>query len=559
MTPVKELDKSFEAGLFFGVMCNGLHLQQWQVQCLDQLLEDGHKLALLIIDDRKNDAVSFWKKVSKYSGKTGLYQFLQRFFFRPQARKSADLTDKWSGIKRLKCIVSEKGYSEYFSSEDVDQIKSQNLDFILRFGFNIIRGEILDAAKHGVWSFHHDDEQQYRGGPPGFWEIVANDPVTGVILQKLTNKLDSGLILKKGYLKTVNHSYDGQIDQLFFDASIFPLQVCRDIQHGVAHYFKNEPVKSPAPIFKAPLNGEMLGFLIKLLKNKIRFQIEEFFKPEFWNVGVKKKSAVEIANEDIQATTWFPKPPKNTYFADSFGFEKDGILKILFEEYNYTSRKGIISQVDFHEGKTRKKSVAIEEPFHLSYPFIFENEGEIYCVPESAKANQVRLYKLENENFVFQKVLIDRFPAVDPTMFYHEGFWWLFATHRRQSNTNLFVFYADQFDGPYSQHKNNPVKMDIRSSRPAGAPFYKNGQLVRPAQDSSRTYGGQVALNQIIKLTPAEFEEIPVGLVKPLSKSLYSSGLHTFSGVENYTIIDGKRFRFNIHHFFYKLHEKTGF
>lgn len=559
MNPGKGINKTSVSGLVFGVMCNGLHLQKWQMNCVDQLLEEGHQLALFIVDDRKNESVSFWKKALKYVGKTGLYQFLQRFFFRPEARKSVEISGKLSGIRRINCIVTRKGYSEYFSNEDVDQIRNFNLDFILRFGFNIIRGEILNVVKYGIWSFHHDDEQKYRGGPPGFWEIVKNDPVSGVILQRLTEKLDSGIILKKGYLKTVDHSYDGQIDQLFFDASVFPLQVCRDIQNGVAHYLENEPVKSQATICKAPSNGVMLGFLIKLLKNKIKFHFREFFQPEFWNLGVIKKLAIDISNEDVISAVWLPKPPKGSYFADSFGFEKDGKLKIIFEDWDYRTRKGKISMVDFQNSKTGKKMVVLEEPFHLSYPFIFKNEGSVFCVPESASVNQIRLYKYENQKFVFQKVLIDHFPGVDPTIFYHDGFWWLFATIKEHSNSNLYAFYSENFDGPYFSHKNNPVKMDIRSARPAGTPFVKNGLMIRPAQDSSITYGGQVVLNKIVKLTPEEFLEETTGFISPSPASEYQRGLHTLSVAGNFTIIDGKRFRFNRHQFFYKLREKTGF
>ncbi len=542
----------------FGVMSHGLSLQKWQAKCIELLVQEGHLPGLLIIDDRPMVRQSFYKKVRKYLDKNGLYLLFQRFFFRPQARELMDSEAIFKGVARMDCVVCSKGFSEYFSAPDVEKIKNHQLDFILRFGFNIIRGEILDAAKYGIWSFHHDDEQKYRGGPPGMWEIVNDDPVTGVILQKLTNKLDSGIMLKKGYFKTVNHSWDGQIDQLFFDAAGFPVQVCRDILHNVAHYFENEPVKTNAPVCKFPKNGVMLGFLYKLLSNKIRFQFEEFFRPESWNVAVMEKQVAEISNEDICKARWFPAPPRGTYFADSFGFEKDGMLKIVFEDWDYKTRKGKISMVDFVKGEPQKKIAAIEEPFHVAYPYIFEHEGWVYCVPESASANQVRLYRYENQKFIFQKVLIDNFPAVDPTLFYLEGLYWIFATHRQHSNTALYAFYAENFDGPYFSHKNNPVKTDIRTARPAGNPFVSSGKLIRPAQDSSVTYGGRTVLNRIIKLTPTEFSEEITGFVEPYEVSEYNYGLHTLSGTGNFSIIDGKKFRFNRHHFLHKLREKSG-
>ena len=62
----------------------------------------------------------------------------------------------------LKCDVKKKGkYRDYFS-EKLQSIKKRNLDFFLRFGLNIITGEILEIPKYGIWSFHHGDERKYR-------------------------------------------------------------------------------------------------------------------------------------------------------------------------------------------------------------------------------------------------------------------------------------------------------------------------------------------------------------------------------------------------------------
>ena len=73
---------------------------------------------------------------------------------------------------------------------------------MLRHNFKIIKGEILKIPKNGIWSFHHGDNEVNRGGPPGFWEIIYNQPVTGVTLQILNNQLDGGQIIEKGFYST---------------------------------------------------------------------------------------------------------------------------------------------------------------------------------------------------------------------------------------------------------------------------------------------------------------------------------------------------------------------
>jgi hypothetical protein len=600
-----QLDRKKEniTGLSFGIMCSGQDIQAWQAECVRLLLAEGHDCNLLIVDVNETPQKTTPQKIKGYLSSTGLYHFYQRFFFRPKAKnlesinlilnlvtkeapfpsppaiakrrtgrgRAGDgvnletplLSSERPGekVETLHCTTTKKKYSEYFSDTDVKSIKSYQLDFILRFGFNIVRGDILNTAKYGVWSFHHDDEQKYRGGPPGFWEILKNDPATGVILQRLTDKLDGGIILKKGFFKTINHSYTGQIDQLYFASAKWPLQVCRDIENNAATYTDGVQSKTSAKVFKAPTNPAMLNFWFQILKNKIKFHYQELFRPEDWNVGIAKTGINSFAdNIDTNGITWLPQPPKGRYFADPFAFQIGKELHIVFEDYNYKSCLGKISRIVYSDGKFGEITPVIEEDFHLSYPYIFESSGEIYCVPESANTKQIMLYKYDRDSqkFQFINVLLDNFQGVDPTVFYYKDKWWLFATHKEQSNTNLHIFYTDRFDGPYIPHAKNPVKTDIRNSRPAGTPYSENGELMRPAQDCSVTYGGRIALNKVVELTEKTFKEETINYIGPLTKSKFNKGFHTISNVGNYTIFDGKRFRFNWMNFKDKFKQKLG-
>ncbi len=565
--------------LSFGVMCSGNTLQEWQAECVRLLLSAGHTCKLLIVDANETREKSISDKIGGYLCATGLYNFNQRFFFRPKARIPVSInsvitlikegtsfpTGRRAGdgvmIETIYCRTSKKKYSEYFSAEDIEIIKSHKLDFILRFGFNIIRGEILAAAKFGVWSFHHDDEQKYRGGPPGFWEIVTKDPVTGVILQRLTDKLDGGIILKKGFYNTIDHSYSGQINHLYFASAEWPLQVCNDIVNADTDVATKIESQTKAKIFKTPANLQMLNFWRMIVVNKLRFHYQELFRAEDWNIGISE-TGIDLFTKRFgnNKLLWPPQPPKGRYFADPFGFITGDELNIVFEDYDYKSRKGSISKITFTNGKFEEVKPLIVEDFHLSYPYILQIGNEIYCLPESADAGQVRLYIFKNISgrFHFEKLLLDGFPGVDPTCFKYKGKWWLFATHKEESNTSLYAFFSDNFDGPYFQHRNNPIKVDVQSARPAGNPYFENGELIRPAQDCSQTYGGRIALNKIVRLTETEFQEETVKFTGPFKSSSYRDGFHTLAVAGNYTIFDGKRFRFNRNNFWHKLKIKLG-
>ena len=182
----------------FGILCNGYSFAAWQTLVIEELINQGHIPVVLIVDDTPIPQRSILKKISRYTGKKGLYNLFERFVFNIPAKEPTDMEEALRHTEVIRAVPELKGFGQYFNEDTIKQIKECAPDFLLRFGFNIIRGEILEAAPLGVWSYHHDDEMKYRGGPPAFWEIAKGDPVNGVILQKLTDRLDGGIILKKG-------------------------------------------------------------------------------------------------------------------------------------------------------------------------------------------------------------------------------------------------------------------------------------------------------------------------------------------------------------------------
>ena len=549
------------ASLRFGVMCSGPAFQRWQADALNQLAARGHQLVLLIVNPEKAPELSRLKKFLNRRWSVFLFTFLENRFFKPDARKISDMERELAGVGVIRCRVDKKGYSEYFSENDIKAIGEFRLDFILRFGFNIIRGDILTAARYGVWSFHHDDELCYRGGPAGFWEIFNGDPVSGAVMQRLTHKLDGGIILKKGYLKTMNHSYRGNLEQLLSVTSSWPALVADTIaSQPAAGYTVSD---TAAPVYKLPGNLVMARFLLKLLLNRIRFYKTDLFCAEDWNIAVIgrpiQKVAMEAGNLKEADISWLPAHPRNIYLADPSGFLENGKLHILAEEYNYAAQKACVSEIRLPARAGALHPVrVIDSDRHLSYPYVIEHGGEVYCLPESYQSGSITLYRRDPSTgkFAAVKTLVENAKAVDPTLFFYNGYWWLFYTTRQYSNSHLFISYATELEGEYKPHGSNPVKIDVRSARPAGTPFIHNDILFRPAQDCSVTYGGRVVINRVTKLTVRDFAEEVSSTVEPLPGTAYGKGLHTLSGVGDVTLVDGKRYVFNLRFFMNQLKQK---
>ncbi|MEX2133082.1 MAG: hypothetical protein WEB67_02985, partial [Acidimicrobiia bacterium] len=138
--------------------------------------------------------------------------------------------------------------------------------------------------------------------------------------------------------------------------------------------------------------------------------------------------------------------------------------------------------------------------------------------------------------------ILDGLSALDPTINPHESRWWVFCTlAATKSNTKLYAFHSKDLLSGWEPHSLNPIKSDISSSRPGGRPFRHEGHLYRPAQDSSSSYGGAIALNRVDDLTPTTFHETIVKRIRPPVTGPYRAGIHTASGQGDLTVIDGRR------------------
>ncbi|MEI6060168.1 MAG: hypothetical protein WCR72_05635 [Bacteroidota bacterium] len=532
----------------FGILCNGPYFQQWQLDSVRLLVSAGHSCALLIENANPVPVQGFRDKLIQYPYSKLFYRLWFRFLMKPEAKKDAGFAAVLTGIPGISCFTTRRGFSDYLSEADVDTIRSYELDFILRYGFGILKGGILDAAKYGVWSYHHDDERKYRGVPTGFWEIMFGDPVNAAILQRLTSKLDSGVILHKGWFATINHSWEANLNKLLLSTTEWPLQVCRKIESGNTEFLK--VTNSPGPaIYRLPGNLKMLRFFLQLSYNKLRFHYRDLFLTEKWNVGIIPLPVEKLL---LKGEFTIPEPQwlnirseKSMYHADSFSLVKDGLIHILCEEYNYRSARGFIIslQLDRHTFRIVSKTTALEKEYHLAYPFLFESEGSYFCIPENSAGGDTDLYRYDTSQgkLIFEQTLISGMRAVDPSLFYYEGKWWLFFTDKISTNERLHIWYAENMRGPYLSHANNPVKIDIRSARPGGNLFVSGGKLFRPAQDCSERSGRRICINQVLKLSTTDFVEEEFTILNPATGSRYPDGMHTFSVTDGVVVVDGKR------------------
>lgn len=535
--------------LRFGIMCNGTTLPAWQADCIRNLVATGIAIpALLIIDSRKS-------RPNSTVHETGFNRVFSLFrrgaLTMSKTMKAVDMTVELEHVAKVLCSAGVDGrYPGPADENDIRQIGKFDLDFILYFGSYTVTNDVLNMPKYGLWSFRHGDETKYCGSPPAFWEIFDGNPTTRATLQRIVDQSGAGIVLKQGTFPTTNHSYKSSLNRVLTDIAAWPAQVCMDIEYGSARYLEPRSPPAKVPTRKDPSNLQIIIMILKTWRNFVAKFFRLIFRHEEWAIGIANAPITAFVNaKTLPEIYWLPIRTQGHYVADPFGLVNDDEKIILCEEYDYWRSRGIISKYSGQDvDSITYRGNVFDTAHHLAYPFLFQHDRELYCIPESSAARHVKLYKATLSVSRWEEVttLISNFAAADSTVANHDGRWWLFCTNVDDGQQDkLFIWHSETLLGPWQPHMCNPVKIDVRSARPAGTPFHFNGDLYRPAQDCSITYGGRISLNKVTRLTTTTFEETVCNVIGPAVDGKYTDGMHTLSRFgKEMTLVDGKRYRF---------------
>jgi hypothetical protein len=298
-----------------------------------------------------------------------------------------------------------------------------------------------------------------------------------------------------------------------------------------------------------PTDREMVRFFARQSWRAIAVRSRGVLKADVWAVGVAAAGAVGAGDVRLDGIEWIPELKHSGYLADPFVVTHEGSTAILVEEFDESSNRGVISALQREPEGWRLHSAVLDPGVHASYPCTIADGGELYCVPETWQAGRVEIWRAVEFPTRWERVgvLIDGVAVVDPTPFRHAEQWWLLGTIKDdEPDAKLHAWTAPELLGPWQPHPLNPLKIDVASSRPAGAPFVVGGVLYRPAQDCSASYGGGVVLNRVISLDDAGLVEAPAGRIV-LAGGRYSSGVHTLSASGALWVVDGRRYGINPH------------
>jgi len=477
---------------------------------------------------------------------------------KPNAFENKNITRLLINVPIVKVTPKQKKYSDWIKDNDIEEIKKFQIDVFIRLGFRILRGKILETPKFGVWSYHHGDNNVNRGGPPGVWEVLENNPVTGTILQVLTDDLDSGLVLYRSFSATDSTFINRNLNNFYWKSLSFLPRKLKELHEiGEQKFFANAKKGNEHlnfysnKLYTTPKNGEFIRLLFKHLLRKANSKLYQL-------IFFDKRFLMFSLCDQISCSFWrFKKiiPPEDRFWADPHIIYKDHKHYIFIEEFIYRKKIGHISVIVMDKnGNYASPEKVLQRPYHLSHPFVFGWNGNYYMIPSSHSNKTIEIYKCQEfpYKWKFHKTLIEDIVAIDTTLFFYQKKWWLFANIKENDGASamdeLFLFYSDSpLSMNWKPHPQNPIVSDVRKSRPAGNIFEHNENIYRPSQNCTEGYDYGLRINQIVRLSETEYREKEVNSTKPnWDKSINT--IHTLNHLNRLTIIDGKLKRFKILH-----------
>jgi hypothetical protein len=247
-----------------------------------------------------------------------------------------------------------------------------------------------------------------------------------------------------------------------------------------------------------------------------------------YRLGLEPRWGISLVEADwkskdvaLHASRPVPNPP-GRYFADPFVIERGGRTYCFVEDYVHARGKAHITVLEYRSGVATELGPCLDEPFHLSFPFVFEYGGQLYLCPEASASRSVRIYRCIDFPLRWElaRVTLPGFRSLDTMLFERQGRWWLLTCRFADANdpfgSELHVFHADS---PLSEQwrplPGNPVIADRRCCRNGGL-IREGERVLRVAQyHEPRTYGRRATVREITRLDENGYAERVVASLEP--------------------------------------------
>jgi hypothetical protein len=477
--------------------------------------------------------------------------------------RSTQFKGRTDSLMTLRAIELRGGVTvfEALNNESADEhilrvqsaLQASAPDVIVQCGSLARAKEFAVCARYGVLEVTYGNDPRFRGGPPGFWEVFYRADKTGFLIRQWLAKEGElspsakskarSRVLMQGYLPTQGFFLLNQATLVF--------QAARHLQTMLSKLASAAALPSPKQTL--PFNGKvrpspspryLLAYIVGVASRVVVSRTKAA-------TGAREQWRIHYAPTDwkhlvLERSKRIPNPSRG-YYADPFIHDTEQGRYCFVEEFRHEKNKGEISVLRLDGSEPVRVGTALEESFHLSFPYLFEYEGELFMCPESHGSGQIRIYRCNGFPLQWQlhSVAMDAVAAVDTMIFPAHGVWWLMSSFHPLGDTEtypeLHLFSApDPLCGQWTPHAQNPLVVDPEFARNAG--LLRDGEKIyRVSQARSfNAYGAWATVSEIKTLSLDDYQEDRVTQVKPSFNSR-ATGLHHLQSNDEFTVWDQKQ------------------
>lgn len=273
--------------------------------------------------------------------------------------------------------------------------------------------------------------------------------------------------------------------------------------------------------------------------------LDRMLKTE-WCVAIRARDKHLLIDEGGESAKFAVIPNTTRYWcADPFLYNHEGREYLFMECYDRIKRKGVIGYREIYSnGKYSKLKIVYESAGHLSYPFIYSNNGNIYMIPESSKDKKVSILRATSfPNHWEEEVVLLEGRYVDTTRHVCGGSTYLFTTPIVEDNSSILELYTYD-NGIVSRCPASPIVVGNSIARQGGNIIVIGDKSYRISQDCESEYGKAINISIINQLTADKYEEqlvqkVTIDMIK-LNKTKVYHGIHSYNIDDMYEVIDLK-------------------
>lgn len=278
---------------------------------------------------------------------------------------------------------------------------------------------------------------------------------------------------------------------------------------------------------------------------RLRERFQRMKRCDYWVIAYRKRDGEQKDRDSLLhggSMEGFCLVPQKRFItqADPFLFTYEGNTWLFYERQDLTDMKGTLwcRNLDDAHGKP---VCVLEEPFHLSYPQVFAYGSEIYMLPETRNAGEIRLYRCVRFPDRWEKAdTLFELAAVDTTILPGGDGVCYFFTY---TESCLEIYRCEMEREKFRIIKRERIYRSGVSVtvRPGGFLIEEEGVLYRPAQNCTDYYGQELIIDQIDRLDGGTFEEHEHTRLSPEQidiAGVHGVGIHTYNRNDRYEVID---------------------